>query len=149
MIHAQPSRSSGSLRDEVFSQVFPIITTPDLARALRFYRDLLGCTVVYEFPGPDGDASYVGLDLGQSHLGIGRDRSVADGPNQRLSLWVYAEDVDAAVALLREAGVAIEEDPVDQPWGERTAKVLDPDGNVVHVASRAKRNGTPLDGTAD
>jgi lactoylglutathione lyase len=131
----------------VFTQVFPIITTPDLARALRFYRDLLGGTVVYEFPGPDGEPAYVGLNLGQSHLGIGRDPYVADGPSQRFSLWAYAEDVDAAIALLREAGVAIEEDPVDQPWGERTAKVLDPDGNVVHVASRAQRNATPLDGT--
>ncbi|HEX2221438.1 MAG TPA: glyoxalase superfamily protein [Candidatus Limnocylindria bacterium] len=120
----------------MFTQIFPIIATPDLARALSFYRDLLGATVAFEFRGPDGEPGYVGLDLGSSHLGIGRDESLTQGSSERFSLWVYAEDVDAAVALLREAGVTIEEEPVDQPWGERTARVLDPDGNLVHLASR-------------
>ncbi len=51
-------------------------------------------------------------------------------------MWVYADDVDQAVARMRDAGVTIKQDPVDQPWGERTAQVLDPDGKLVHVASR-------------
>jgi lactoylglutathione lyase len=33
--------------------------------------------------------------------------------------------------------VPIVEEPTDQPWGERMATVLDPDGNRVIVASRA------------
>jgi catechol 2,3-dioxygenase-like lactoylglutathione lyase family enzyme len=57
----------------MFTTIFPIITTPDLAGALAFYRDLLGATVSYEFPGPDGEPGYVGLELGTAHLGIGRD----------------------------------------------------------------------------
>jgi catechol 2,3-dioxygenase-like lactoylglutathione lyase family enzyme len=34
----------------VFKGAFPIVTTTDLTQALWFYRDLLGGTVVYEFP---------------------------------------------------------------------------------------------------
>ena len=101
----------------MFTQVFPILSTADLDAALAFYRDLLGARVTFEFPGPDGIPAYVGLELGSSHIGIGRD---AAGPSSSdrpaISLWVYAEDCDGAVARLREGGVRIVEEPADQPW---------------------------------
>ena len=56
-----------------FTTIFPILTTADLEGALAFYRDLLGATVTYQFTGPDGEPGYVGLELGDAHLGIGRD----------------------------------------------------------------------------
>jgi len=46
-------------------------------------------------------------------------------------------DCDAALVRLRGAGVEILHEAADQPWGERMARVSDPDGNVVIVASRA------------
>ena len=120
----------------MFTTVFPIITTRDLDEALRFYRDLLGATVSYEFPGPDGEPAYVGLELGEAHLGIGRDPDAPPEPSARFSLWAYAEDCDAAVDRLRSAGVEIVEEPADQPWGERVARVRDPDGNLVLIGQR-------------
>jgi lactoylglutathione lyase len=80
----------------MFTTLFPILTTSDLGPVLRFYRDLLGATVSYEFAGPDGEPGYVGLELGTAHLGIGRDPAATAGPSPRFSLWVYAEDCDAA-----------------------------------------------------
>jgi lactoylglutathione lyase len=121
----------------MFTAVFPIISTPDLEGALRFYRDLLGATVSYEFPGPDGKPAYVGLELGEAHLGIGRDPDAPSEPSARFSLWVYADDCDAAVERLRAAGVEIAEEPVDRPWGERVARVRDPDGNLVLIGQRS------------
>ena len=115
---------------------FPIVTTPDLPRALAFYEGLLGGKVSYQFP-PEGDPVYVGVDLGSSHLGIGHDPAVADDrASQRFALWVYVEDCDAAVEHLREGGTPVVEEPADQPWGERVARVHDPDGNVVILGSR-------------
>ncbi|MEA2189879.1 MAG: hypothetical protein QOK16_4890, partial [Solirubrobacteraceae bacterium] len=63
------------------------------------------------------------------------------GPSGHFSLWVYADDCDAAVEHLRVAGVKIVEEPTDQPWGERVARVLDPDGNVVIVGQRQAQPG--------
>lgn len=119
----------------MFDEVFPILSTPDLPRALGFYRDLLGGTVTYRFP-PEGEPGYVALDLGRSHLGIGAQDQPGELVNNRIALWVYAKDCDAAVDLLRAGGVRVVQEPVDQPWGERMATVLDPDGNPVIVASR-------------
>jgi len=42
-----------------------------------------------------------------------------------------------AVERLRAAGVAVTEEPTDQPWGERIARVLDPDGNEVIIGQKA------------
>jgi uncharacterized glyoxalase superfamily protein PhnB len=121
----------------MFTTIFPIITTRDLGAALGFYRDLLGAMVSYEFTGPDGEPGYVGLELGSAHLGIGRDPAHSSDPSPRFSLWVYTEDCDAAVERLRAAGVTVVEEPADQPWGERVARVLDPDGNLVLVGQAA------------
>jgi lactoylglutathione lyase len=116
--------------------LFPIIATRDLRGLLGFYRDLLAFTVTYEFTGPDGEPGYVGLELGPSHLGLARDPELADGPSARFSLWLYVDDCDATVERLRAAGVRVVEEPADQPWGERIARVLDPDGNMVIVGQR-------------
>jgi lactoylglutathione lyase len=121
----------------VFTEAFPIIATADLERALGFYRDLLDGRVEYRFP-PDGQPVYVALNVGSSHLGIAEDAEAQPGAGgQRLALWVYAEDCDAAVERLRAGAATVTEEPADQPWGERVARVLDPDGNEVIVGQRS------------
>jgi lactoylglutathione lyase len=119
----------------VIESSFPIITTPDLDRALGFYRDLLGGTVVYAFP-PEGPPAFVSLDLGSSHLGFGHDPSVHLDAAQRIALWLYTPDCDAVVEAVRAAGGTVIDGPADQPWAERVAHVTDPDGNRVIVGQR-------------
>jgi uncharacterized glyoxalase superfamily protein PhnB len=46
------------------------------------------------------------------------------------------DECDALVDRLRAAGVRVTEEPADQPWGERVARVLDPDGNEVIVGQK-------------
>lgn len=118
------------------TSAFPIITTPDLERALGFYRDVLGGVVSFAFP-QEGPPGYVGVDLGSSHLGIGHDPAVDLAGAQRMALWVYVDDCDAAVEAVRASGATVVEEPVDQPWGERVARVEDPDGNRVIIGQGA------------
>lgn len=117
-------------------ELFPILTTPDLARSLAFYRDLLGGEMTYRFP-PDGEPAFVSLRLGRSTLGLGRQDEPGDLANDRITLWLYTDDCDATLDKLRAGGVRVVQEPVDQPWGERMATVLDPDGNPVILANRA------------
>jgi lactoylglutathione lyase len=121
----------------VFTDAFPIISTPDMQRALGFYRDVLDGEVEYRFP-PEGDPGYVGMRVGEAHLGIAFVPDAQTGAGgQRFALWVYADSCDAAVQRIREAGATVTGEPTDQPWGERVARVLDPDGNEVIVGQRA------------
>ena len=121
---------------------FPILSTADLTAALHFYRDVLGGVVAYQFP-PTGEPEYVGVDVGSSHVGLAIDVDAGEHPANRWSLWVYVDDCDACVGLLRDAGTPIVGEPAEQPWGERIARVHDPDGNVVIIGSPppASRSG--------
>lgn len=115
---------------------FPILSTADLPQALGFYVELLGGKIGYRFP-DSGEPVYVGVDLGESHIGIGSDPGLGDSaPSKHFSLWIYVADCDQMVDLLRDAGVTVLEEPADQPWGERIARVADPDGHVLVVGAK-------------
>ncbi len=119
----------------MYGEFFPMLATRDLGPMLHFYRDLLGFEQTYQFP-PDGAPGYVGLRLGVSELGIGAGGDDTHGEPGRMSFCIYAHDCVEAVSALREAGITVLADPEDQPWGERMARVADPDGNVVVIMQR-------------
>ena len=113
----------------MIERTFPILGTPDLQRALDFYVGLLGGTVTYQFPA-EGTPRYVTLRLGSSSLGLGQSETPGVA-SERFQLCAYAKDVDETVARLRKAGAPVLIEPADQSWGERMARVADPDGNYV------------------
>jgi len=122
----------------MYNELFPIVSTTDLERALRFYRDVLGGNVTHEYHGPEGTAVYVGIDIGSSHMGLAHQ---VDAPSPGpVSLWFYTDDCDAAVEELRSRGVRALEEPADRPRGERAARVTDPDGNELIIAQLPGRS---------
>lgn len=115
---------------------FPILSVADLGRAQAFYRDLLGGIVDYVFP-PEGEPRFVTLKLGRSTLGLGATTGGAGGhAGSGYTLCAYVPDCDAAVDAVRAAGHTVREEPGDQPWGERIARVLDADGYEVLLVAR-------------
>lgn len=118
----------------MFTELFPIVTTADMTRALRFYRDILEGTVTHEIPDADGNPVYVGIDFGLSHMGLGQ--KVEAGAAGPISLWIQAADCDAAVERLRQNDIKIVDGPRNMPSGERVARVLDPDGNEIIISER-------------
>lgn len=134
----------------MFRSLFPILTVSDVERSLGFYRDLLDGRVVYRYPEDDDAQSvYVSLALAGSSLGIGLDAEAgaeattepgaepASAARHHSTLWLYVDDCDRALARLASAGAPVVEPAADQPWGERVARVHDPDGNVVVLAQAA------------
>ena len=119
---------------------FPVLYSDDLPRALRFYRDLLRFSETLRFP-EDGEPGFVALELDGAEVAIGRageplhGKPVRPASGHRFELCVYTDDVDAAVAKLRDAEVPVLVEPADQPWNERLAYVEDPDGNPVMVTA--------------
>jgi lactoylglutathione lyase len=117
-----------------FRDAFPILNTPDVSRAVAFYRERFGFEERYRFP-EDGAPEFVVVVLGPFSLGLTAVEEVE--PAGRVALWLYCEDVDAEIASLRDAGVKITREPEDQDWGERMAAVSDPDGNEIFIGQRA------------
>jgi lactoylglutathione lyase len=116
-----------------FQGAFPILQTADLPRAAAFYTERFGFQESYRFP-DSGRPEFVVVGLEAFSLGLGEVSEIA--PGGRVALWLYCDDVDAELEALRQAGVEVVKDAEDQPWGERMASVLDPDGNEVFIAQR-------------
>lgn len=111
--------------------LFPILLTHDLARLSAFYETALGAVETYRF----ADA-YVALALGEASLGIAVDPDAAtDG--DRVAVWFYVDDVDAAHDAIVSAGGGSIDAPADMPWGERVARVRDIDGNLLNLGAAA------------
>ena len=111
-------------------EAFPIITVRDLPAARGFY-ERLGFSQTFQFP-PEGEPGFVTMERGSSSIGIGAGGATAE---DRFGYWVYVDDVDAALELLRSAGAPVVAEPADQPWGERVARTRDPDGNLVYLGA--------------
>jgi lactoylglutathione lyase len=120
-------------------KAFPVLYVGNVRRAVDFYG-LLGYQSVYQFP-LEGDPHYVGLERGDSSLGIAdtswpeAQLGITVGTAPRFELFVYVDDVVAEVETFREAGYEVLQEPATMPWGERQAYILDPDRNPVALAT--------------
>lgn len=115
--------------------LFPILLSRDLPRLVSFYEHALHGRVDYRFGSADAD-DYVSLTVGEASLGIGRDPvAPAAVTGDRIALWFYVDDVEAAYRRWMAAGGDTVQPPGDMPWGERVAQVRDPDGNLVNLGA--------------
>lgn len=114
-----------------------LINVSDLARSRPFYVDRLGMSLRHDFQDDHalllgaGDTAVVLHAHGDFH-GL-----VQPGPEDAgaMLLFLRVEDVDACIEELRAAGVQVAQEPADQPWGDRNASVLDPDGRAIFLVA--------------
>lgn len=125
------------------TRVISMLSVSDMAASLRFYREVLGGRQIYQFP-ESGDPVFLTLAFGNTELGIGlvtdqpmHGRTQRPASGHRIELCINVESADEAVAALTQIGAPTVVPPTDLPWGERSAYVEDPDGNLVMLASPA------------
>jgi len=120
-------------------RAFPVVYAVRVEATAGFY-ERLGFERHVQLPA-DGEPGYIGLRRDDSELAVVAREwpvnqyglSVGTAPN--FEMFVYVEDVDGVVDLLREAGVRVLRSPADMPWGERVGVVLDPNDNPVALAT--------------
>jgi PhnB protein len=115
-----------------FREPFPILLVDDVDAASRFYRSVFGFEETYRNE-DEGGVEFAFLALEASGIGLGRRTK---GEERDFALWLYADDVDAAAARLREEGATELLPPTDQLWGERMCSFVDPNGHLVHVGMK-------------
>ena len=120
--------------------VIPVVKVDDLDKALDFYTSALGFHETFRWGDPP---FYAGVSIEvpdqatQSALHLNQ---TADEPG-RGELYVSVDDVDAAFSRVQAAGVAIEVELKDQPYGMRDFSVRDPAGNFVTVGQPTAPGG--------
>lgn len=114
----------------------------NMEEMVRFYRDVMGMRTDWT-----GDANAELVSGGMRLIMFGRSDFEAmtsrryaypSGANgtMELSFGLPAfEDVDREYARVVAAGATPVFAPADEPWGQRTSYVADPDGNLIEISS--------------
>jgi len=108
-----------------------ILDVRDMDAQARFYRDVLGCTVLHPADAADfHDAPFVRLDAGGALLALHAGRTEHHhGQEPRLSFLV--DDLEQARERLRSHDVPAGEPRSPAP-GIRIVDARDPEGNAFH-----------------
>lgn len=100
-----------------------------------FYRDVLQQQILHDF-----GACMIfrnGLSLWQlgEELKIAKKLGYLWAPegNRNLELCFETEDFPAAVTRLRQAGVTFVHEEEEEPWGQYTVRLRDPEGNLLEL----------------
>lgn len=136
---------------EGFSNVTPHLLVSDAKAALALYEKALNATILHvmEMPGT-GKVMHAGFKIGNAMLFLSdpmpfMSRKPAGPDGATTAFYVYVEDVDAAFAHASTNGMkAIDEEPMDMFWGDRTAVVQDPYGYNWTLATK-QRDVSPED----
>lgn len=111
-----------------------MIYSSDIARALTFYRDQLGFTLLEEFM-HEGRPVYARLrpPAGDSTIALHGLRPGGELRTGGIRLYFECPDLEGTVERLTQAGVVFTKPPAVMPWGWKHAYLDDPDGHEVSL----------------
>ncbi len=111
-------------------RLVPLITVDDLGASVEFFIDRLGFCVSFRSEG------FVSLRHPTSDLQLGFVRPLADEVaygGEGLTYGLEVDDVDLEYRRFAATGVDTDGPPRDNPWGDRSFTVVDPNGIALHI----------------
>lgn len=129
--------------------VAPYLAVRGALRAIDFYREAFGATVVVgPFVGADGRVGHVELEIEGAMFMMADEHPEIDvlGPESvggtPVQLSIEVADVDSFVRRAEAAGATVNRPVEDRPYGARSGGLIDPFGHRWIVA-------TPIEALAD
>jgi catechol 2,3-dioxygenase-like lactoylglutathione lyase family enzyme len=107
------------------------IRVKDLARAERFYKDVLGLEEGLR----DTQRNWLFLRAGGNAAMIVLQEDCGDWPRQHFAFTVAENEIEAAADLLKEKGVAVSEVNLHDWMPAKSIYFSDPDGNDLELCA--------------
>ena len=124
---------------------FLAISSNDLEASIEFYCLILGDLLETESHDSELDDPWYGghhaacswTEGAYIHFAIYPTRMPNRPQTTAAQIGVHVQDFDATHNRIKGAGTEIVQTPRQEPWG-KTARYLDPDGNIVSVSEAEK-----------
>ncbi len=120
-----------------YSSITPYLVVEDATGFLDFLANAFGATERMRMPMPEGGIGHAEVEINGAIVMVS-DTAPPDFPPTKSQLHLYVEDVDGAYARAVSAGAGAVEEPADQFYGDRVARVSDPGGNRWSIASHVE-----------
>jgi PhnB protein len=133
---------------EGYPALTPSLTIDGAAQAIEFYERAFDAKLRGRMDAPDGRVAHAELEIGDGLLMLGDPfpQSTAKSPKElggtTTGLFMYVEDVDAAVQRAVDAGATVTSPIEDAFWGDRFGTIADPFGHEWQLATH-KEDLTP------
>jgi PhnB protein len=123
----------------------PYLTVSNPELSLTFYEKAFGFGRGDTIPGPDGRIMYAEMTWQKKTIvmfapegagGSTHQTPRHSGVESPIGLYVYCADVDALVVRARQAHALVLSEPEDMFWGDRMARLQDPDGYIWSFATK-------------
>ena len=130
------------------STMIPMLVCHDVAAQLDFCKTTFGAVELGQRPGPDGSVAHALLTISGAMIIIEAEwpslasRAPQSDGSSPVVIFVYVEDVDAAIARAVVAGARILLPAKNQFWGDRTGRIIDPSGHVWTIATRIEETSS-------
>ena len=134
---AEPRRESESVTRLEAKALEPSLTVDDLQQSIRFYEGL-GFEVAEKWE-DKGVLLGVMLKAGEFRLGMSQDdwkkgRDRQKGVGMRVHITT-AQSLERLAGNAKSAGITLDTEPHDTPWGSRAFDVTDPSGFKLTISS--------------
>lgn len=131
---------------ERYHSLTPYVIVSDASRAIAFYKEAFDATEVERHDDAHGRTEHAEVKIGDSVLMMSEEyafeglvaKSPSALPATSMHLYLYLEDVDAAVERAVAAGATLLVPIQDQWWGDRMGGVKDPFGHVWWLATHTE-----------
>lgn len=127
-----------------YHNVTPYLVIKGAAKAIDYYKDVFGATVVVRMDGPGGTVGHAELQIGDSRFMLADEnpqmgnRSAESIGGSPVSLYVYLPDCDKIVDKAVAGGAKVLKPVADQFYGDRSGFIQDPFGHLWGIATHVE-----------
>ncbi len=127
-----------------YNTVTPYLVIKGAAKAIDYYKQVFGATVVVRMDGPSGTVGHAELQIGDSRIMLADEnpqmgnRSAETIGGSPVSLYVYLPDCDSVVQKAAAQGAKILKPVANQFYGDRSGFIQDPFGHLWGIATHVE-----------
>ncbi|WP_437187897.1 VOC family protein [Planctomicrobium sp. SH668] len=119
-----------------FHTITPYLIVSDAVTQIEFLKATFDAQEILRMPSPSGGVAHAQLLIGDSPLELADETPVWNA--MPASLHIYVSDIDETFQRSVKAGAEVLLEPEDHFYGERSASVRDPLGNIWHIATKTE-----------